>query len=481
MTARAAPPGLARLALFASGDFACNLYWQSVTFYLFFFYTDVLRLPPATAGFVVMAGALWDGAADLAIGIVAQRAGVGQRRFVLLGAAPLGAAFVLLYLLPVVGGGVVAALATHLLFRTCYAAVNVPYATWSATISRDSGTRARVAGLRMLFGTAAALVVAFATQRLAGGAGGGVTSASGYVRAALAFAGGGTAILLLVATTTPEPVGATANDRKAFSIGASLAALAVNRAFVTLNVAMACAGIAGTVLTRSLLYFFTYVVGDARAGSTTLALIGLTGAVFVPCWMAIAPRIGTRAVWLVSAAGGVVATMLFALAGTRGVLATQVFAVAMQATLIGCNFAFWAMLPDTVEYGEQASGVRVDAMAFGVAALVQKIALGIAGGLIGLGYRAIGYVADAPLTPLTRDGIGWIMLGGTGLGLAASFAAMLVNPLRRGAHAAIVDALDRHAALQTGSSSNPPDTPSACAEGATQSRNCPGSTVGRSA
>ncbi|MBN9993886.1 MFS transporter, partial [Listeria monocytogenes] len=51
---------MAQFTLFGAGDFACNLYWQSVTLYLLFFYTDVLLLPTALAGTLYMAGALWD-------------------------------------------------------------------------------------------------------------------------------------------------------------------------------------------------------------------------------------------------------------------------------------------------------------------------------------------------------------------------------------------------------------------------------------
>ena len=77
-TGTAERPGVRRLAILASGDFACNLYWQSVSLFLLFFYTDVLRLAPAIAGSLYMIGALWDGLADLTVGIVLQRRAVGR-------------------------------------------------------------------------------------------------------------------------------------------------------------------------------------------------------------------------------------------------------------------------------------------------------------------------------------------------------------------------------------------------------------------
>ena len=58
------------------------------------------------------------------------------------------------------GWAVASVLVAHLLFRTAYAGVNVPYLAMTARISPDAGDRAFVAGMRMLFGTAAAVVVA---------------------------------------------------------------------------------------------------------------------------------------------------------------------------------------------------------------------------------------------------------------------------------------------------------------------------------
>ena len=49
---------------YGSGDFAFNLYWQGVSLYLFYFYTDVLGLPNAMAGIIYAMGSLWDAVTD---------------------------------------------------------------------------------------------------------------------------------------------------------------------------------------------------------------------------------------------------------------------------------------------------------------------------------------------------------------------------------------------------------------------------------
>ena len=47
-------PSRPRLLLFAFGDFAFNLYWQSVMLFLLFYYTDAIELRPEVAATIYM-------------------------------------------------------------------------------------------------------------------------------------------------------------------------------------------------------------------------------------------------------------------------------------------------------------------------------------------------------------------------------------------------------------------------------------------
>src|SRR5215472_9991739 len=142
-------PSKARLALFAFGDFAFNLFWQSIMLFLLFYYTDALELPIALAATTYMIASVWDGIANFAAGVLVDR---GHDRFrygalIAAGAVPLGLTFVLTYM-PPAGTGVWAVawvLGAHLLFRTAYAGVNVPYLAMSARISPRPADRAFVA------------------------------------------------------------------------------------------------------------------------------------------------------------------------------------------------------------------------------------------------------------------------------------------------------------------------------------------------
>lgn len=428
-------PSRRRLAGFASGDFACNLYWQSVSLFLLFFYTDVLGLPPALAGLIYMAGAVWDGLADLAVGIIAQRPGASYRRLMLTGAIPLGVAFAILYATMPGNAGFVAAtaLAAQIGFRTLYALVNVPYVAWSARISADSGDRATLAGLRMLFGASAGVLVALGTPWIGAHLTGDGDGRSGFLAAAVVSAVIATPILLSVARTAPEML-PRGHDR-APALRDCWRTLACNRAFVTLNLAAASAGIAAAVLNQSVLYYFKHVLADPGGGPQALAIMGIAGTLSVPVWMALTRRFEVRITWFAASVIGVIAVFGFAASGNTH---PRMFLLALQIVFTGMNLGFWAMLPDTVEYGELRGGVRVEAMAFGVSAFVQKLALAAAAGVLGSVYAQVGYTPDRPQSTVMLAGIRWLMLGAPVLGLAVAGLLMLANPLRRGVHASIV-------------------------------------------
>jgi len=429
-----------RLLLFAFGDFAFNLYWQSIMLFLLFYYTEALALPVETAATIYTIATIWDGIANFIAGTLADRREAGRHygKVLMLGSLPLGIACVLTYLPPPVAGfwGIAFVLAGHLLFRTAYAAVNIPYLAMSARISVDSKDRAFIAGMRMLFGTMAWVLVARGTVPLGAWISGAMVSASAYLGAAILFAVVGTAILILVGATYRDEVATPPAPRP--SIAASLKSLAANRAFVTLNLAMMAMIVAVTVLNKSVLYYFKYFLQDEAAGQTALAWMGLVSAIAVPVWMLLQRRIGTRTLWFLAATLCMCGLVIFASVRIDRSDVMQFYLVAMQAMIVGLHFVFWAMLPNTIEFGERTTGLRVEGAVFGLAALLQRVAIGIATAIIGFGFGSAGYVANVHQSEATLAIMRWtIALAPLGF-LALSCGLMLLNPLGRGAHARIV-------------------------------------------
>lgn len=430
IVSEAGRPSKPRLLLFAFGDFAFNLYWQSIMLFLLFYYTDAIGLPIAIAATTYMIASVWDGIANFTAGVLIDRRrdGVRYGPLMVAGALPLGICFTLTYLPPAVRGrwAIASILGAHLLFRTAYAGVNVPYLAMSARISPDSGDRAFVAGMRMMFGTAAAVTVALCTVP-AGRWLTGSSAAQSYFGAAVIFAIAGAVILIVVGLTYRD--GTQPERPLPGSLKAALLSLAHNRGFVALNAAMMAMIVAMTVLGKSVLYYFKYLLDDPAAGQLALASMGLVSGLAIPVWMVLGRFIGLRALWLLATTLGGVGLIVFAVTDVRGVGAVQVFLIGMQVMAVGVYFVFWAMLPNTIEYGEQETGLHVEGTVFGVAALLQRVAIGIATAILGWSYWSAGYVANVRQSAATLDAMRATIALVPLLFLALSCAAMLMNPL----------------------------------------------------
>src|SRR4051794_19106405 len=425
-------PSKPRLLLFAFGDFAFNLFWQSIMLFLLFYYTDAIDLSIAVAATTYMVASVWDGIANFAAGILVDRKHDKFRYGPLLvaGAVPLGLTFVLTYMPPMAKGAwaVASVFVAHLLFRTAYAAVNVPYLAMTARVSADPGDRAFVAGMRMLFGTAAAVAAALCTVPV-GHWLTGSSAAQAYFGAAVLFACIATAILVLVGATYRDAV--QPHRPQPRDLKHMILSLARNRSFVALNAAMMAMIVAITILSKSVLYYFKYLLNNPDAGQLALASMGLVSGVAIPLWMLLGRYVGLRALWLIAAGLGMAGLIIFSTVRFDGAPTMQLFLVGMQVMSVGLNFVFWAMLPNTIEYGEQTTGLHVEGAVFGMAALLQRIAIGIATAILGWSFASAGYVANVRQTGATlermRDTVAFVPL----IFLALSCVAMAFNPLGR--------------------------------------------------
>ncbi|HWV61061.1 MAG TPA: glycoside-pentoside-hexuronide (GPH):cation symporter [Sphingopyxis sp.] len=385
------------------GDFGFNLYWQPASLYLLYFYTDVLKLPPAVAGGIYMVALIWDAVLDPIVGLTADRtrSRFGRYRpYLLFGAPLLAASFVLLFLVPgsPSAWAVLLAGATHFLFRTFYAVVSVPYAALTARVTRDAAVRADITGIRMVSATLAGVLVATLTLPLAELFGGGQ---SGWTAVACLYAAIATVVLLATAQGVRPLDLPTHSDAVSPPVADKLRATAANWPLFLVLGAVAVSSFAGTIFQKNLLYYFKYVVGDASLGGAALGFCAIVSAVFVPVFALVARRWGKRRAWLIGIVPSLAGLVLWRLADGQGAAALFVALGVMSMGSAAYYVCFWAMLPDTVEFAEWKTGIRSESFAFGLTMLGQKAALGLGAGLLGVMLAHIGYVADAVQAPGT--------------------------------------------------------------------------------
>lgn len=443
IAAAAADMPLGRRLALGAGDFGFNLYWQSASLFLLYFYTDVVGLPAESAGALYMAALVWDAALDPVIGAMADRtrSRLGRYRpYLLLGGIPLGLTFTLMLAFSGAQDRITVALTVvlHFGFRTLYALVSIPYAAMFARVTRDARIRADMAAIRIVFATSAAVAVAVLTLPLVDAMSRPDAPRRGWIALGLIYAAVATLLLMLAAWAARDHDEADVAAVPVLALSLRLRALLRNRALLLLVTALMLNAGCGTFFGKNLLYYFKYVAGRADLGGYALGFSALVVTLSVPLFAWLGRRYGKREVWLIGAVPALTGLLLWHFLPVDAVnwrfFALGVGALGSAATAV----SFWSMLPDTVEYGEWISGVRNESLVFGVAVLGQKVALGIAAGLLGAALTQVGYQANATQTPETLNGLRqlmfWIPFAGTAV------AAVLISryPVSLGAHARIV-------------------------------------------
>lgn len=384
---------------YGSGDLAFNLYFTFCSLFLLYFYTDILGLSASVAGLIIMAALVWEGITDPAMGVIASRTRSrfgSYRPYLLVGSPVLALVFVAMFLPLGLSGNALAVfcLATHVLFRTVYTVVNIPFVALSARMSADSLARSRLAGARMLFAILTGLFLAAATLPLAKRFGGGP---EGFLWVATLYATIATLVLLNCFRKTRETIGETPDAHPTF--GAMLRTVRSNHVFLLLLGATLLGSIGHAMGGKALLYYMKYYAGSEETITIGLTVSLAAAALAMLPWVRTTRRIGKRAVWLCGIAISATAnTFIFILAPKAGPLLYGLLAIAGVGNA-AFFLSFWSMLPDTVEVGEWQTGLRAEGALVGFLAFTQKVALGVGTGLIGILLDLVGYVPNVAQTP----------------------------------------------------------------------------------
>jgi GPH family glycoside/pentoside/hexuronide:cation symporter len=444
---------------FGFGDFGYNLVYQGTAFFLLFVYTDIFGVSPTVAGLIYALAMIWDAITDPIMGVIADRTRTRWGRYrpwIAIGAVPLGFGYMLAYWNPGFQGvALVIWLAfSHCFLRTAFTVANIPYSSLQARLTNDAKERTTLAGFRMIGAAAGGLSVALLTPTIVQLLGGG-DPGRGFFLAGVAAGVLTTAILLYVAYVMREPEetdAAAAPEPMWRDIGAFGQQLVRNMPLAQMFAALIIASITLTMFSKNILYYFKYVL-EAPPGAETPALIAVPVAMLllVPLWVVLANRTSKRTAWLIGSAITATGFLAFYLNTVRDLGVTYAIIAVIATGLSSIGVLAWSILPDTVEWGEAKLGTRHEAKVFGFSAFAQKAALGINALLVGLMLDAVGYVANAPQTPETINGIVAMMSLIPLAGTLLTAAIMAFYPIDAKKHAELrAQIAARRAAVQGG-------------------------------
>jgi GPH family glycoside/pentoside/hexuronide:cation symporter len=404
------PVGYRQIAGYGVGDFAMNLYWSGTAFFLLYWYTDVAGLPNEVAGFLFFVGSAWDAVTDPGMGILAERTRTRwgrYRPYLLLGSIPLAASFMLLLWVPPFTGMALTGtlIAAHLLFRTAYTVVGVPYSALSARLTHDSQERTKLAGARMLAAATGGLAISASAFPLVSWLGNGNEQDGFFTLGILAGTLAVIVHIICFATTYEPDMAAQGAAEPKVRLVDVANMVASNRPFVLVFLAVLFMSSASVLMGKNILYFVKYGLGEHDRQHVVVLVNGITALCMIPVWTFIAHRIGKRATWLVASSIACIGLLALYLANvtTLTQFVVHMFFVTLGVSAFGV--LFWSMLPDTVEYGEWKTGVRSEAIVFGFTTFAQKVSIGLAGWILGYLLTATGYESGQTQSAETIDGL----------------------------------------------------------------------------
>jgi len=140
---------------YAGGDVACNVVFGMVGTLLTLFYTDYVGINAATVGLIMLISRFFDGVSDMIMGIIVEKTNSKwgkSRPWILWMSVPYALSAILLFTVPHTMGMVQAIyiFVTYNFCTTiCYTAINLPYGSLSAMMTRISSERDMLSVVRM--------------------------------------------------------------------------------------------------------------------------------------------------------------------------------------------------------------------------------------------------------------------------------------------------------------------------------------------
>ena len=136
------------------GDTAQNVVWGAMSI-LTFFYTDYAGIDPAAVGLVMLLSRLFDGVSDIIMGFIVEKTNSKwgkSRPWILWMSLPFAISIVLIYTVPQTSSALQFAyifVTYNLCTTVCYTALNLPYGSLSAMMTRISKERDMLSIVRM--------------------------------------------------------------------------------------------------------------------------------------------------------------------------------------------------------------------------------------------------------------------------------------------------------------------------------------------
>lgn len=383
---------------YGSGDVACNIVYGMISTLLVLFYTDYAGISPVIVGTVMMLSRIFDGFSDVVMGYIVSRTRSkwGQSRpWILWMALPYALGAVLLFTVPHTTERMqfLYMFITYNFCTTiCYTAINLPYGSLSAMMTRDSQERDLLSIFRMGMSPLGRIVAVTFTLPLVKLFG---DDQMAWVKCMSIWAVLALILLVICFARCKENVHIEAREKQgSISLGRNLKALVKNQYFWAVLLLWTFQGTTQTVVGTILPYYCKYVYHNDSWMYSTLYLIETVIIIIITflCPL-LRRRLAKSRIILLGGFIVLAAQLLFLLNPYSFGLCifTTVLRGIGQAPLSAFIFG---MIGDVVEFGQWKTHLRQESFIFSGGSVGAKIGMGASQAIITGILSLCGYIAS---------------------------------------------------------------------------------------
>lgn len=393
---------------YAGGDVACNVIFGMVGTLLTLFYTDYVGINAATVGLIMLLSRVFDGVSDLIMGVIVEKTNSKwgkSRPWVLWMSLPYALSAVLLFTVPHTTGMLqfLYIFVTYNFCTTvCYTAINLPYGSLSAMMTRVSSERDMLSVVRMGMSPIGRILAVTCTLPLIKVFG---DDQAAWIKTMSIWAVVALVLLLICFFRCEETVKIEAKQKsEKIPLGKSFGALFHNQYFwavlVLWMLQSVSFGISGTILP----YYCKYIFGNDTWMYSALYLtetLVLVAGVFA-CSPLI-KKFGKRNIALAGACIALVGQLLFCL-NPSSFEWMVMSCVARAIGLAPLNAVVFGMIGDVVEFGQWKTHIRQESLVFAGGSIGTKVGAGVASAMMTGLLSIAGYISSAAGTVAQPQG-----------------------------------------------------------------------------
>ena len=372
---------------FGCGDAGCNIIYTAMTGFLLLYYTDYAGVSAAAVGVIMLISRIFDGISDLIMGNIVDRthSRFGKARpWILRMCIPFALSGILLFSVPTSWASnaklVYVFITYNLVSTVIYTAINVPYSSLNALMTQDPYERSVLSVFRNLLATAGSLFINTYTLRLVGFFG---DNAAAWSKTFGVFGIIATVLFIVNFVGCKERVKPAMKDGevKTVPVIEGFKSLAKNKYWIIVTIMLALIFISMALYGGATVYFAKTVLGDRNlvtpiGNAVYIAqIVAMFGVSFV------VKKMGKRNVMLIGC--------VLSIAGFALMLASNNYFLIMACSVLrgiaaACMGAtMWAMVSDTIDYGEWKTGNRTEGLVNSACSFGYKVGNGLGSAILG--------------------------------------------------------------------------------------------------